>query len=100
MTSFLGVIFVFSKKSIMISMVSECDLETILEYARNRSAVIRLILMAENVLLLLLSVSITVNFNNVYRSFMKFFIEFATMENPYIIHDYFHPIEFQYFKLF
>ena len=79
-------------------MVSECDLETLLEYARNRSAVIRLILMAEKVFFLLLSVSITVIFYNVYRSLRDFSIEFATMENPYPIHNYSQPIEFQYSK--
>ena len=95
MTSFLGVILVFSKKSIIASMVSECDLETILEYARKRSAVIRLILMAEKVLFRLLSVSITVNFYNVYRLLGDFSIEFTPMENPYVFQDNFQPIEFQ-----
>ena len=79
-------------------MVSECVLETILENARKRSAVIRFILMAEKVLFRLLFVSITVIFYNVYRSLGDFSIEFATMENPYPIHNYSQPIEFQYSK--
>jgi hypothetical protein len=71
-TWLLGVILAFSKKSIIVSKVSECDFETFLEYARNRSAVIRLILMAENVLFLLILFSITVNFYNDYRPFLGF----------------------------
>ena len=78
----------------MASTVSECDLETVLEYDRNRSAVIRLILMAENVLFLLLSTFITVNFDSVYRPFRGVYIEFATLENPFSFRCFFNLLIF------
>lgn len=61
-------------------MLSECDLETDLEYSRNRSAVILLMLIAEKVDFFLLFVPITVDFVNIYRGLEGEMHQIGTMD--------------------